>query len=218
MTAVSAPTAAAPPPTSAATTTLNENFDTFLLLLTAQLQNQDPLDPVDSKEFTQQLVLFSQVEQQIRTNETLENLVSAQNAATTTAALSFIGREVGVIDDVTAITQDRPGQWQYLVPSGTTAATLIVRDSSGREVLRQSVDPSAGTKSFVWDGTLPNGQLAPVGAYQLSVSLTMQDKSVAEAEVRVQERVLGLDLDPQVGTSLVTQFGLRTLDQVFAVS
>ena len=68
---------------------LSDNYDTFLVLLTAQLQNQDPLAPMDSTQFTQQLVQFSQVEQQIRTNEQLQSLVGQYQAASAGAALSI---------------------------------------------------------------------------------------------------------------------------------
>ena len=73
-------------------TRLSDNYDTFLVLLTAQLQNQDPLAPMDSTQFTQQLVQFSQVEQQIRTNEQLEGLVGQYQAASAGAALSYLGK------------------------------------------------------------------------------------------------------------------------------
>src|ERR1700754_3933826 len=84
--------------------TLASNYDTFLVLLTAQLQNQDPLAPMDSTQFTQQLVQFSQVEQQIRTNEQLEGLVGQYKASSAGAALSYLGREAILETDSTSST------------------------------------------------------------------------------------------------------------------
>src|SRR5215470_14788285 len=96
------------PPTSAASTasqastgqaadaqkTLSSNFDTFLTLLTTQLQNQDPLQPMDSNQFTQQLVEFSQVEQQINSNKNLESLISLTKYQTNQSAVSYLGKDL----------------------------------------------------------------------------------------------------------------------------
>src|SRR5215218_2783230 len=70
-----------------------ENFDAFLLLLTTQLKNQSPLDPMDTNQFTQQLVQFASVEQQLKSNATLSALLTTVKASTTNAA-SFIGMQV----------------------------------------------------------------------------------------------------------------------------
>ncbi len=88
-----APTATATSTTGAATSqkTLASNFATFLQLLTTQLKNQNPLDPLDTNQFTQQLVQFAQVEQQLKPNDQLETLVSLQKTAQSTTALGFVG-------------------------------------------------------------------------------------------------------------------------------
>src|SRR5919109_4793721 len=75
---------------------LNETYDNFLLLLTKQLQNQDPLNPMDTAQFTQQLIGFSQVEQQIASNKSLEKLISLQSSTNAFNAVSFLGNEVAV--------------------------------------------------------------------------------------------------------------------------
>src|SRR3954447_371597 len=81
--------------------TIAGNFDTFLQLLTTQLKNQNPLDPLDTNQFTQQLVQFAQVEQQMNMNTSLGTLISLEKATQTTAALSFLGSTV-VVDGATA--------------------------------------------------------------------------------------------------------------------
>ena len=96
--------ASAVPPTSTGATaasvtsrsTIAQNFNTFLQLLTTQLKNQNPLDPLDTNQFTQQLVQFAQVEQQMNTNTSLGTLVSLQQTAQSTAALGFLGSTVTV--------------------------------------------------------------------------------------------------------------------------
>src|SRR5215469_6276624 len=77
---------------------LSANFDTFLTLLTTQLQNQDPLQPMDSNQFTQQLVQFSQVEQQINSNQNLETLISATKNQTSQSAVSYLGKSLTIKD------------------------------------------------------------------------------------------------------------------------
>ena len=73
---------------------LAENFDTFLQLLTTQLQHQDPLSPMESNEFVAQLVQFSEVEQAIASNKSLEKLIDLQNTNQATAAIGYIGQTV----------------------------------------------------------------------------------------------------------------------------
>src|SRR6267154_6583804 len=91
-------------PTTSDTATLASNFTTFLTLLTTQLKNQNPLDPLDTNQFTQQLVQFASVEQQLKTNSELTTLVSLQQTAQTTQALGFVGKTAVVDGSTTALT------------------------------------------------------------------------------------------------------------------
>src|SRR5262245_47894389 len=77
--------------TSSSNTTVANNFQTFLTLLTTQLQNQNPLDPLDTNQFTAQLVQFASVEQQLRQNDQLATLVNLERTAQSTAALAYVG-------------------------------------------------------------------------------------------------------------------------------
>src|ERR1700749_1485656 len=81
---------------STASQQLAGNFNTFLQLLTTQLQNQNPLDPLDTNQFTQQLVEFASVEQPLNTNDSLSTLVSLQQTTQSTEALAFVGQTVAV--------------------------------------------------------------------------------------------------------------------------
>ena len=82
---------------------LNDTYNNFLLLLTKQLQNQDPLNPMDTAQFTQQLVGFSQVEQQIASNKSLEKLIGLQSSTNAFGAVSFLGNEVAVDSDLLSL-------------------------------------------------------------------------------------------------------------------
>src|SRR3989337_2983588 len=109
---------------------LDETYNNFLLLLTKQLQNQDPLNPMDTAQFTQQLVGFSQVEQQIASNKSLEKLIGLQSATNAFGAVAFIGNEVAVDSDHVSL-KDGQGKFQYEINPTASKAGLTVADSLG---------------------------------------------------------------------------------------
>lgn len=156
--------------------TLNQDFDQFLRLLTTQLQNQDPLSPMDSSEFTNQLVQFSQVEQQIKTNDQMASLLAFQTLNLTAVGLSFIGKNVEVQDDEFHMNGSSGASMSYVMPEGATKGTVAITDADGRTVYRADADITAGTHAFTWDGKDENGVAVPAGTYTLKVS-AMDDKS-----------------------------------------
>src|ERR1700712_3372694 len=113
-----------------ADTTLAGNFQTFLTLLTTQLQNQNPLDPLDTNQFTQQLVQFAGVEQQLKTNDQLSSLVSLQQTTQATQALDFVGKNA-VVDGSTATMTNNAATWQLSVPAASTL-TVNIANSTGQ--------------------------------------------------------------------------------------
>ena len=175
-----------------ARTRLSDNYDTFLVLLTAQLQNQDPLSPMDSTEFTQQLVQFSQVEQQIRTNEQLESLVAHYQAASAGTALSYLGRDA-IIESDTATLAGGQAAWSYNLASTADSVRLEVRDSHNKTLYSQSGDVTAGDHLFTWDGTTTSGDVAPDGPYKLVVTALDDASESVEATINVRDRIIGVD-------------------------
>ncbi len=169
-----------------------DNFDAFLLLLTTQLQNQNPLDPLDTNEFTQQLVQFAGVEQSIRTNENLENLanISAANVAAATA--NFIGKKVTVGSTRTDL-KDGEAEWTYNAGSGAESAKFTIRDDAGNVVWQEEQSISAGRTAFVWDGRTTDGSTAPEGTYQLTVEAKDGDGETVSVDVEVSARIDGID-------------------------
>jgi flagellar basal-body rod modification protein FlgD len=146
-----------------------QNFDTFLTLLTTQLKNQDPLSPMDNNQFTQQLVAFSQVEQQIKTNSELTSMIQGQSASEAIAAEPMVGRTIEYTGNQAAL-QNGQLAFSYTLPTAAAAATVQVRDASGNTVFSQTVDPSAGKHSLVWNGQTSNGvQLPDGGVYSIRV-------------------------------------------------
>src|SRR6266487_2710698 len=109
--------------------TLAGNFDTFLRLLTTQLKNQNPLDPLDTNQFTQQLVQFAGVEQQINMNQQLTTLVALQKATQTTSAMSFLG-STATVDGTTTKLTNGAASWSFSVDKPSTA-TINIKSANG---------------------------------------------------------------------------------------
>jgi flagellar basal-body rod modification protein FlgD len=169
--ATSAATAAGAPSTVASAVdrqSIASNFDTFLKLLTTQLQNQNPLDPLDTNQFTQQLVQFAQVEQQMKQNEQLTTLISIEKAAQSTTALAFVGSTVAVDGQTAALTQGR-ATWSFAVPK-PVSANVAIKNMTGQTVYSGSFTMNAGTQAFNWDGRDGNGVQWPDGNYTISIT------------------------------------------------
>src|SRR6478609_11722632 len=147
-------------------TTLAGNFNTFLTLLTTQLKNQNPLDPLDTNQFTQQLVQFAGVEQQLKTNSELTTLVSLQQTAQSTQALGFVGK-TAVVDGSTATMASSSATWNLNVPTNSTV-NISLTSSTGQTVFTGNYAVTAGTNlPFTWDGKGNDGTQWPDGAYKL---------------------------------------------------
>lgn len=148
---------------------LNDTYDNFLLLLTKQLQNQDPLNPMDTAQFTQQLVGFSQVEQQIASNKSLEKLIALQSATNAFGAVSFLGNEVQV-DSSQISLKDGKARFQYEIDKTASRAVLTVVDSRGQVVLVQEANKGIGSYTVDWNGKDAFGNQLPDGEYRVAVS------------------------------------------------
>ena len=154
-------TSAAQATSGAGPSALASDFETFLTMLSVQMQNQDPLNPTDSTEFATQLAQFSTVEQQTLTNTLLTNLGTQLGAM----GLSNLATWVGMEARVTAPAHFS-GDPVQVVPNANplaTEATLIVRDESGNEVQRYAIDPSDETVN--WSGIDDSGNPFPDGLY-----------------------------------------------------
>jgi flagellar basal-body rod modification protein FlgD len=151
-----------------ATTQLAGNFNEFLQLLTTQLQNQDPLSPMDTNQFTQQLVEFSSVEQQININTNLGTLISLQQANESAQAVSFLGKTVAVSGNATQL-QNGQASWGYSV-STPAVATINISNSTGQVVYSTTQAIQPGQQTYTWNGVDANGITWPDGLYTLSMT------------------------------------------------
>ncbi len=169
---------------------LASDMDTFLTMLTTQLKNQDPLSPMDSTQFTNQLVQFASVEQQINSNQNLERLVALQNVNRMSTALAYIGADVTVQTPYLPL-QDGKAEFAYTLNGDAASLTVGIYDSAGK-LVRALDKPiaGAGTHHVEWDGKDSAGKDLPDGAYEV--------------------RVLGKDANGNAMSGIVTSSGRVT--------
>jgi flagellar basal-body rod modification protein FlgD len=191
-------TSATTPTTSTTTnanrTSLANNFETFLTLLTAQLRNQDPLSPLDSKDFTNQLVQFSGVEQQLKTNDLLTSLTDNTKLSAGATAVAYLGKEATANTSVAGIAAGGSATWNYNVPRNAGAVSLRVLDSAGRVIANATGETSRGDKTFNWDGKDLSGRQVAAGTYRLEVNATATDGQVISSTVSRSGLISAVDL------------------------
>jgi len=169
------------------------NFQSFLTLLTTQLKNQNPLDPLDTNQFTQQLVEFAGVQQQLNTNSSLSTLVSLQQTAQSTQALGFVGKTAVVDGSTTALTNSS-ATWELSVPKNSTVKVSIT-SSTGQTVFAGSYSVTAGNNQpFTWDGKGTDGTQYPDGQYKMTATAADSSGNSVAVATEVQGVVSSVDL------------------------
>jgi len=149
---------------------VDEDFTRFLKLLTTQMTNQDPLEPMDTSEFTNQLVQFSGIEQQIATNKNLESLLLQSNQNTQVQALGYIGKEVQYVGAKTGVLQDGELKIRYASDQLPDDVTLQFVDGNGSVVRTVKPAENIGPQEYVWDGKDDLGNQLPDGNYSVNVN------------------------------------------------
>lgn len=169
-----------------------QNFDQFLTLLTAQLKNQNPLDPLDTNDFTAQLVQFASVEQQMKQNDSLSALLTKTDDSNTIGALQFVGRTITAVGTKTNLSNNH-AQWSIdAARSGT--GSISIQDKDGKTVYKTTKALSAGVQDFIWDGTRTDGGKADDGTYSIIVDGHSIDGTSIDVETSITGVVDGLDL------------------------
>ncbi|QDW36867.1 flagellar biosynthesis protein FlgD [Bradyrhizobium sp. KBS0727] len=195
--------------------TLAGNFQTFLTLLTTQLQNQNPLSPLDTNQFTQQLVQFAGVEQQLKTNDQLGSLISLQQTAQSTQALGLVGK-TAVVDGSTANLTNASATWDVSVPKDANL-NLTVTNSAGQTVFSNTYSVKAGdNQPFVWNGKGTDGTQWPDGKYTLNATATDSNGQTVGVATRLQGTVSSVDLT-QSPPLLTINGQTYTVNQVKAI-
>jgi flagellar basal-body rod modification protein FlgD len=197
-------------------TEIASNFTEFLQLLTTQLQNQDPLSPMDTNQFTQQLVEFSQVEQQMKTNDTLSTLVSLQQSAQATSALALVGATV-VVNGSTVPMSNGSASWTVTASKPATA-TITIADATGQTVYTGNYAVNAGQQAFTWNGVGNNGQKWPDGNYTLTATAVDANGQSTAISTQVKATVSSVDLtqSPPVLSINGQSYTMDQLQQIVA--
>ena len=188
------PTAAAQTRSQKSGASLAADLDSFLLLLTTQLKNQDPLSPLEPTEFTGQLVAFASVEQQISTNDYMEQLLSLQNSSRAASIIGFVGTDV--VAEINQVPlQDGEAKFTYSLTGNAKNVVITISDSKGNIMLTKAGERNSGDHEFVWDGNDVNGQKVPDGPYMVSVTPIGFETSPVSAKVKVSGHVTGVTMD-----------------------
>lgn len=171
---------------------LADDFDSFLQLLTTQLRNQDPLEPMDANEFTNQLVQFSSVEQQIQTNSYLENLITSTQAQSVNAAVNYLGSTVRAAG-VTTTMSNGSASWDLVTSTGAPDSTISIYDENGQEVYTTPYEVERGESTFTWDGKDNSGVELADGMYSIRVIGNSADGEAVPVYTAIEGEVTGID-------------------------
>jgi flagellar basal-body rod modification protein FlgD len=149
---------------------IGADFNLFLKMLTTQMQNQDPLKPMDSTEYTAQLAQYSQVEQTMQQTTTLKDILARFSSQDMSQGASFIGREATFASATAGLGASTPATWGYTPARDVSAVTATIKDATGRVVATKQLDAKGGR--FEWDGAQAIGGRASAGSYTLSIAAT----------------------------------------------
>ena len=198
---------------SNALATLSGNLDTFLQLLMTQLQNQDPTSPLDSSQFTSQLVQYSSVEQQIQTNTNLTNLIQMTQGSEVVQSAALFGKSAEVTSDHLSL-QSGHATVKFAAAS-SEPVTIVVSNAAGSQVAATTVKAAAGSNSWSWDGTNSAGNAMPDGSYKVSVLRADSAGNVTALPTTVVGTVTGVSSS---GSALTISMGSLSVDFAKLVS
>lgn len=222
-TSAAASTASTATGSTAGKATLGSNFNTFLTMLTTQLKHQDPLSPMDSTQFTNQLVQFSSVEQQINANSNLEKLIKLQQTAQTSQGISYLGQTVEVAGTDLAL-QDGAASLSYTLPKEARDVKILIKDSSGKQVNSISGETASGRHDISWNGKDSSGTQLDDGRYSIQVVATGADGTTITTTSTTFGRVTKVTNDATNGSQLVMGAGTKgnditlTMDKVVSIN
>ena len=172
---------------------LSGNFSTFLTLLTTQLKNQDPTSPMDSNAFTQQLVMYSQVEQQINTNTNLKSLITQGTSNAAAMTTGYLGKKVSIVNGNAPLIGGS-ANWTYNLGGPAATTELMVTDANGKTVYTATGEMGAGNHSFAWNGKDNGGNQLSDGAYKLTVTATDAAGGKIDSNVASAATVTQIDM------------------------
>lgn len=180
------------------------NFDDFLKLLIVQLRNQDPTSPLDTNQFTQQIVSFTNVEQQINTNKKLEQLIGLNQVAQNSTIVSFVGKNVEVEGNLVTYDGQQDVGFSYNLDSEKyKKAFIAVRNMDGDVVFSGEGTLNRGRNNVTWQGVDNDGNEVVPGIYDVSLSIQDQDGNLSNSPLLVRGTVFGVEFDGDVPQVIV---------------
>ncbi len=191
-------------PGTGQTAKISSDFNTFLRMLTVQMKNQDPLNPIDSADYAVQLATFSGVEQQVRTNQLLADMQSRVQQTGMAEMAGWIGKEARsaapvAFDGAPVVLAPNPA-------AGATVAVLVVRDMQGQLVAREAMPARAAP--YTWLGADATGTLLPAGRYQLSLESGDGEDVISTTPIEHYAQVIEVRSAPD-GSKLVLSGGVE---------
>ena len=192
---------------------VNSDFQTFLVMLTTQLENQDPLNPVESADFAVQLATFSGVEQQVQTNDLLKSLATQLGAGSVGQVAEWVGKEVRAPTSV-----DFSGDPVTVVPQPNPladAAQLVVLDAQGNQV--QRLDIAVSDEAYVWTGIGADGFPLPDGTYTFHVDSMAEGEPLGRSQAEIYGTVVEAQVDGSTVSLILAGGGKVAVDDVTAL-
>ena len=206
---------------------LSNNLNDFLKLLTTQLKNQDPTQPLDTAQFTGQLIGFSSVEQQLGTNARLDKLVDKQKSTAINTQLSssvnYIGKMAEIESDQFQLEKTGEPRFAYDVPRGVVNSVITITKANGQVIGALKGKVEEGKQNLTWDGKDANGNRLPPGRYDFSVAVTDTQNKTTNAKTYAFGEVTSVELNEGktnlvIDDSLVVQADkVRSIEQKQAI-
>ena len=178
--------------TSTSKQSLAETYSQFLTLLTTQLKHQDPLDPMDSKDMTNQMIQLSNTEQQIAQTDRMNEILKINQASAVNSALGYIGKEVDYVGGETEF-KGNPVNVKYYLDGDAQAVKISVLDKDGKVVRTMDGNLKAGGHSIVWDGKNTAGELVAQGDYKIEVGAQDKEGKAVQTTTIVPSTVDGIE-------------------------
>lgn len=183
-----------------------DNYDTFLNLLTVQLRNQDPLNPMDPTQFVSQLAQFSQLEQSVAQTDTLEELAALQRASESRAGIDFLGRPVEAVSSEVFFSGDA-ASFEYDVQSPGEKMEVRIFDENDNLVAKLEAENIVGRHAISWDGAMDKGGEASPGVYHAELVAVNEDEAKSGGDIVVTDVVKELRYT-QAGAVLLLNSGV----------
>ncbi len=194
-----------------------DNFNQFLSLLTTQLQHQDPTAPLDTNQFTQQLVQFSQVEQLLKSNAKLDTIASNTGSSSQISSLlGYVGLNA-TIQSAQGVLSNGKATWTVNAPSAAQNASITISDESGTQIANYKQSLKAGDQTVTWDGLNAGGIKVPDGIYSIKVTGVNSTGASFTATTKISTQISGIDSSSGTATLIAGGLSFKP-DQVMAVS